>query len=144
MSKLSEEQLKCVFHAADTNKDRFLTLDELELAMGGVGIEISRDHLARLFTSADAKCRGYLDFDQFISLLKPLIRTDKTDQDIRLGLRMIDADGKGKIDRDVLMHALSTLGSLTENEVVQLLAVAKMEHQQDIDYSKFLDAVLQD
>ena len=70
MSKLSPEQvteLKDVFAQLDTNKDGFITKDELKAMLEGLGQKVEDSVIDQLIAMADSNGDGKIDFNEFVA-----------------------------------------------------------------------------
>ena len=64
LTKEQVEKIKEQFNSADTNKDGFLTKDELKVLLAGLGKEVD---VGSFLNSVDVNNDGKLDFNEFIS-----------------------------------------------------------------------------
>ena len=69
MNRLSSEQaaeLKKAFEVMDTNKDGFVTKDELKSLLKGLGEDVTDDVVDEMIKIADANGDGKVDFNEFV------------------------------------------------------------------------------
>eukprot|EP00899_Mesostigma_viride_P013965 jgi/Mesvir1/2256/Mv19303-RA.1 len=72
---LTRTQLREVFDTFDKNKSGYLTLDELEAAISGLGVNISKIVLRNMLIEADEFGEGQLSFSAFSGWWEDIVRS---------------------------------------------------------------------
>eukprot|EP00664_Eupelagonemidae_sp_cell27_P001846 gene1846-8600_t len=67
---LTDEQLKEAFNLFDADGSGVIDVDEMSLAMKGLGMETSKEELEKMIKAMDKDGSGGVDYDEFAKMMK--------------------------------------------------------------------------
>ena len=100
-----------------------------------------------LCSQVDKDKSGTIDFDEFLNLMARTNKTQETmEKEITEAFQSFDADGSGFLDREELVHALTTMGDgpVDEETVNEMLAEADLDGDGKINLNEFTKMMLSD
>lgn len=124
---LGDEKLyewKDVFSLFDNEGDGSINAKDLGLLMRALGANPSQSKLNEIIEEFEREHDGYLDFPQFVKLMKRECLPPDNEAEIKKAFQVFDIEGNGKISVSELKTVLTTLGeTLTNDEVEELIKV---------------------
>ncbi|KAI0986098.1 hypothetical protein GJ496_003519 [Pomphorhynchus laevis] len=116
---ISNVDIKEIFDYFDRNKDGFLELKDLGVALRSYGLCPSQSELKQLENELGSK----INADAFRNAVRRFESKGKNSQEeIREALRIFDRESSGKVDMFEIKHAMTTMGEpLRDEEVDELI-----------------------
>merc|ERR1739838_52173 len=133
-------------------KDAFVRIDkegtgeipttELGAVMRMLGHQLKPDQLQECIEEVDGDGSGFVDFDEFLVLMTKKTREAEEEKEVREAFRILDKEGKGTIDSDVLKEILMALDeSFTQADVDEIVDEIDEDGSGAVDYEE-LKAVM--
>jgi calmodulin len=120
----SDEELRVTFDLFDTNKDGKISKDELSQVLQNLGSQASEEELENMINNADLNQNGFVEFEEFVKLMKNHCPAMSTSQSIVEAFDVFDIDGDKFISREEIRVTMSRLGqNLTSRELDEMVAV---------------------
>ncbi|XP_052240370.1 calmodulin-A-like isoform X1 [Dreissena polymorpha] len=136
-----EAELRQIFEMFDKNKDGKISSDELGCVLRTLGHEHSPREVDDMIKNADKNENGYVEFDEFLTLMKRYQEDSDPDSHLARKLeafRVFDMDGNGYIDKHELMCVMRRLGeNLTEEDLKEMFTEADLNGDGFIDFEEF-------
>ena len=125
--KSLEEELRTAFELFDEDKDGEITLAELAKIMEVHGFQPSQEELMRMIGNADtnrqerddlinrlSSCclirNGTVDFQEFLVMMKEMMRDVDEEETVRQAFNVFDKDGDGLISAEEIRQTMMGLG----------------------------------
>ena len=110
----------------DKNGDNKISDSELEQVMSYLGLNPSSDEVKKMIRVVDKNCNGYVDYDEFISMMtQTKLKPRNEDDELREIFKVFDIDGNGFISHDEIKTKMAQLGDdLTDEEVKEMIKSA--------------------
>jgi len=139
MSLISQRemvQLKETFDYIDSNKDGFLSADELKKFLKTMGKYKHQDKELKKVLKRTAK-DGLMDFDTFVNITSLKVQ-DPAEESLNT-FKMFDKDGNGFITEQELKQSMHEMGvPLSDEDVKQMIKDKDVNGDGVIDYNEFL------
>jgi len=120
----SDEELRVTFDLFDTNKDGKISKDELSQVLQNLGNQASDEELENMINNADLNQNGFVEFEEFVKLMKNHCPAMSSSQSIVEAFDVFDIDGDKFISREEIRVTMSRLGqNLTSRELDEMVAV---------------------
>jgi len=141
-TELSEEQLTGIHEAFaifDAEKNGFIPLKDLKLAMRALGFEPRRDEINKLATIYDKSGTGIISEEDFLNLMSEKISDKGTKEEILKAFRLFDNDQTGRISFKNLKRVAVELGeNLTDEELKEMILEADQDNDGEVNQEEFL------
>ena len=110
----------------DKNGDKKISPVELEEVMNYLGLNPSSDEVKKMIKVVDKNCNGYVDYDEFISMMTQTnLKPRNDDDELREIFKVFDIDGNGFITAEEIKLKMAQLGDdLTDEEVREMIKSA--------------------
>merc|ERR1712100_361362 len=94
--------------------------------MEALGEELESDELEILFEEVDLDNSGYIDFHEYIAMMRRRLLSDESmEKDIQSAFLLLDRDGNGKIHEEEIRDiVVDFCGMLEAHEVTEVLGWA--------------------
>jgi len=139
MSLISQRemvQLKETFDYIDSNKDGFLSADELKKFLKTMGKSKHQDKELKKILKRTAK-DGLMDFDTFVNITSLKVQ-DPAEETLNT-FKMFDKDGNGFITEQELKQSMHEMGvPLSDEDVKQMIKDKDINGDGVIDYNEFV------
>ena len=134
--QLTEEQIaefKEAFSLFDKDGDGTITTKELGTVMRSLGQNPNETELQYMIKEVVA-------FPEFLIIMAQKMKDKDIKDEIREAFRVFDKDGNGSISKAELRHVLTNLGeNLTEAEVDEMISVADIDGDGQVNYEEFFN-----
>jgi len=141
-TELTEEQLTGIHEAFaifDDEKNGFIPLKDLKLAMRALGFEPRRDEINKLATIYDKSGTGTISSEDFLNLMSEKISDKGTKEEILKAFRLFDDDQTGRISFKNLKRVAVELGeNLTDEELQEMIQEADQDNDGEVNQEEFL------
>ncbi|XP_057479149.1 probable calcium-binding protein CML15 [Actinidia eriantha] len=137
---LEVDQLRDIFSRFDMDSDGSLTL--LAALLRSLGIKPSGDQIHSLLTNMDTNGNGFVEFDELVSAISPVLFTNAAvlvnQQHLLEVFRSFDRDGNGYITLAELAGSMAKMGQpLTYRELVEMIKEADTDGDGVISFHEF-------
>ena len=114
-----KQQIVSLFHQFDDNGDGYVTCDEIQKAMIGLGQRISLEDAKLMISTIDNDGDGRLNMNEFIDLMLPkmkdeLLSQEESLEDLRNMFLDADVDHSGTLSIDEIYSVILKLGAKVE------------------------------
>lgn len=131
------------FHDADTDKDGFLSVQELTTALKKYGYKESDEKIASMFESVDDSGDRKISLDEYLTAMGALPDTHHKEAAWRHVFRQFDKNGDGQIDRSELDAIFQQLGDhATPEELDHFMKQADKDQSGTLSYEEFLAEIV--
>ena len=137
-SKAELNKIKEMFDFLDKNKEGFLSVEDLNLGIIGLGGELNTREIAELKSRKDS-----YDLDDFISICqKKNININELEDKLLMAFSLLEIDKKGYVPSSSLITLLKN-DKVPDKEIQQLIYEAKPDQNNNIDYKSFVKEMLE-
>lgn len=137
-------EINALFDFFDTNKDGFVSEDELTFAMRSVNPYIGSKEVKEILIQADTNKNGTIDRNEFMTLMLPrfkqeLLSYESNLDDLRRLFKEADLDQSNYLSREEMRGAMMKLSiDLTEVQLDELMRELDLDSNQSIDIDEFI------
>jgi len=146
--KVSETQRKAAkdaFSSLDKRGEEKIRVGDIQNAMKKLGHNVSGDWLESIEDEIDQEGTGYINFDEFVEILRKKMQTDEDERELREIFRVLDKEKKGEVNVNELRWILKNLGDdLTEDDIDDMIADVDTDGSGWVDYEEFAKLMLGD
>ena len=143
-SKLNKEKEKFfqdVFYLLDQDKDGFIGLNEVGIALRALGIYLEESEIEGIVKSIPSS-DNKVSSEAFKELYVERLGKNKGVNDLIKAFKSFDPEGTGKININDIKHGLTVLGEpLSESEIDMLVEEAGADESGVIDYVKLAEKI---
>ncbi|XP_063724508.1 myosin regulatory light polypeptide 9-like [Symsagittifera roscoffensis] len=130
-------EFKEAFNMIDTNKDGFITAEDLREIYGNLGKDVSDEFLASLLSEASG---AQMNFTMFLTLFGEKLQGTDQKHVIQNAFACFDEEGTGLIHEDKLKEALMTMGERFSEEMCdEILRDAPVDENGYLKYNEFAE-----
>ncbi|XP_077993926.1 neo-calmodulin-like [Glandiceps talaboti] len=141
--QLSESQLtalKQAFDRFDEDGNGKVTTKELGNVLRSLGQNPSEETLKQMISKCDTDGSGTVEFNEFCGLMKTMLKTPESPDDIRAAFKVFDIDGNGSITAGELRHVLAILGgNVSKERCEELVKLVDTDGDGKVSYEEFVD-----
>lgn len=146
--QLTEQQsasIKEAFSLFDKDGDGYITTSDLGTVMRSLGQNPTQAEVQDMISDVNAAGRsGKIDFPEFLTLMARKLKDEDSEEEILEAFRVFDRDGNGFLSTAELRHVMTSIGEkLTEDEVNRLIKEADADGDGQINYSEFVNIIMQ-
>lgn len=146
--QLTEQQsasIKEAFSLFDKDGDGYITTGDLGTVMRSLGQNPTQAEVQDMINDVNAAGRsGKIDFPEFLTLMARKLKDEDSEEEILEAFRVFDRDGNGFLSTAELRHVMTSIGEkLTEDEINRLIKEADADGDGQINYSEFVNIIMQ-
>lgn len=146
--KLSEAQTKSAqdaFSSLDKRDEGKIKVGDIAQAMKKLGHNIKVDWLEKMEDEIDTEGTGYIEFEEFLTLIQKKIQEDEDEKELKEIFRVLDKEKKGEVNVNELRWILKNLGDdLTEDDIDDMIMDVDTDGSGWVDYDEFAKLMLGD
>merc|ERR1711872_560340 len=139
--KLSDSlvaDFKDAFERIDKEGTGEIPTSELGAVMRMLGHQLKPDQLQEFIEEVDGDGSGFVDFDEFLVLMTKKTKEAEEEKEAREAFRILDKEGKGTIDAQVLKEILLALDeTMSEADVDEMVDEIDEDGSGAVDYEEF-------
>merc|ERR1712066_372664 len=147
---LANDEIKCLkvcFDLFDTNKQDFLSGDDLGEIMRAMGFRPTEEELADLLHEVDEDGSGEIEFGEFCQLCATFLVEDPDIETMRKELKdafkLYDREGQGFITTETLRGLIAELlAPLTDEELEGILDELDEDGSGSMDFDEFCEMMM--
>ena len=133
--KLSQKEIQDyqeAFNFFDSDKDGFITIQEVGKVMRSIGLYPSEEELAQISKSTRSK----VDFNEFLNLAsKNIVENKINEQQMREAFKVFDNFGNGLINLNQMRVTLQKLGEkLRDEEIDEMIRECDIDAEGNVNY----------
>lgn len=146
--KLTNEkltELKDAFMLFDYNKTDKIALRDIGPVIRSVGLKPSEAEVQEIMQEVTEAGGNEVDLSSLVQLISRIVTNPPTErpEDLREMFRLYDKEGKGVLSVKEMKHLLTSVGEkLTEDEADELLKMTACVQNGQVQYDRFIQAVL--
>ena len=135
---------KEAFQIFDKHSEGYISSNELGTIMSSLGFNISDEDLNEITNIYDnEQNNNMIDFISFLEIISKKKENIYKEEDLIDAFRIFDKEGNGKISSKELLYVMMSSGEdLNENYIKELINESSMEHDEFIDYQKFVKLLI--
>jgi Ca2+-binding EF-hand superfamily protein len=144
--EMTIEEIKAFFSAFDENGDGFISRNELQLGMKGLGEMVNSLEINSIIEEVDVDGDGRVNFKEFIALMRLKSKKDSkedemTDAELRAVFRIFDDDCSGYISRTEFGDVMNKRSGISEFDkgVDAMVKESNMEEDDRVTYEEFIN-----
>ena len=146
VDNLTDEQIiefREAFQAFDKDGNGSITTKELGTVMRSLGQNLSEAEIKEVIDEVDEDKNGTIDFQEFLSLMARKMKIIDKEDELIDAFKVLDLNGNGKISKYELRYIiLSTESGFTGNDVDELLKIAEIDEDGNIDLHDFIKTLM--
>jgi len=147
-AKLTETQIKAAkeaFKSFDKKGEDKIKVGELAAALKKLGHTIKPDWLEKIEHTIDKEGTGYIEFEEFCSIVRKKMQDDEDERELREMFRILDKEKRGEVNTNELRWILKNLGDdLTEADIDDMIADVDTDGSGWVDYNEFHKLMMSD
>merc|ERR1739845_221264 len=105
---------KDAFERIDKEGTGEIPTSELGAVMRMLGHQLKPDQLQECIEEVDGDGSGFVDFDEFLVLMTKKTKEAEEEKEVREAFRILDKEGKGTIDAQVLKEILLAVDEMVD------------------------------
>jgi len=111
--------------------------------------DLNMEEVQSLFDAVDVDGSGYVDFDEFIEMMRGRLFNDadnaaEVEKDIESCFHLLDRDGTGTICKEEIVNVVCDFcGCLTPEEIDELINWYDVDNDQEINFEEFQEVMFQ-
>jgi calmodulin len=135
---------KEAFQIFDKHSEGYISSNELGTIMSSLGFNISDEDLNEITNIYDNdQNNNMIDFISFLGIISKKKENIYKEEDLIDAFRIFDKEGNGKISSKELLYVMMSSGEdFNENYIKELISESSMEHDEFIDYQKFVKLLI--
>ena len=135
---------KEAFQIFDKHSEGYISSNELGTIMSSLGFNISDEDLNEITNIYDnEQNNNMIDFISFLEIISKKKGNIYKEEDLIDAFRIFDKEGNGKISSKELLYVMMSSGEdFNENYIKELISESSMEHDEFIDYQKFVKLLI--
>ena len=135
---------KEAFQIFDKHSEGYISSNELGTIMSSLGFNISDEDLNEITNIYDNdQNNNMIDFISFLEIISKKKENIYKEEDLIDAFRIFDKEGNGKISSKELLYVMMSSGEdLNENYIKELINESSIEHDEFIDYQKFVKLLI--
>lgn len=135
---------KEAFQIFDKHSEGYISSNELGTIMSSLGFNISDEDLNEITNIYDNdQNNNMIDFISFLGIISKKKGNIYKEEDLIDAFRIFDKEGNGKISSKELLYVMMSSGEdFNENYIKELINESSMEHDEFIDYQKFVKLLI--
>ena len=135
---------KEAFQIFDKHSEGYISSNELGTIMSSLGFNISDEDLNEITNIYDNdQNNNMIDFISFLEIISKKKGNIYKEEDLIDAFRIFDKEGNGKISSKELLYVMMSSGEdFNENYIKELINESSMEHDEFIDYQKFVKLLI--
>lgn len=135
---------KEAFQIFDKHSEGYISSNELGTIMSSLGFNISDEDLNEITNIYDNdQNNNMIDFISFLEIISKKKENIYKEEDLIDAFRIFDKEGNGKISSKELLYVMMSSGEdFNENYIKELISESSMEHDEFIDYQKFVKLLI--
>ena len=135
---------KEAFQIFDKHSEGYISSNELGTIMSSLGFNISDEDLNEITNIYDnEQNNNMIDFISFLGIISKKKGNIYKEEDLIDAFRIFDKEGNGKISSKELLYVMMSSGEdFNENYIRELISESSMEHDEFIDYQKFVKLLI--
>ena len=131
------------FQAFDKDGNGSITTKELGTVMRSLGQNLSETEIREIIDEVDEDKNGTIDFQEFLSLMARKMKILDKEDELIDAFKKLDLDGTGKISKYQLRYIiLSTESGFTGDDIEELLKIAEIDEDGNIDLHDFIKILM--
>ena len=131
-----KQEIREAFDLFDSDGTGLIEVKELPVAVRALGFEPKKEEISKMISKGS---KSAIDYDEFLSLMSPLLLGRDADQEILKAFRLFDEDESGSITLKDLQRVTRELGeNLTDEDLQEMIDVADCDGDGHIDKFEFL------
>jgi len=146
--KVSDAQRKAAqdaFSSCDKRGEEKIRVGDIQNAMKKLGHNVSGDWLEGIEDEIDQEGTGYINFEEFVEIIRKKMQTDEDERELKEIFRVLDKEKKGEVNVNELRWILKNLGDdLTEDDIDDMIADVDTDGSGWVDYEEFAKLMLGD
>ena len=146
IDSLTSEQIlefREAFQAFDKDGNGSITTKELGTVMRSLGQNLSETEIREIIDEVDEDKNGTIDFQEFLSLMARKMKILDKEDELIDAFKKLDLDGTGKISKYQLRYIiLSTESGFTGDDIEELLKIAEIDEDGNIDLHDFIKILM--
>merc|ERR1712165_556936 len=147
---LATDEIKCLkvcFDLFDTNKQDFLSGDDLGEIMRAMGFRPTEEELADLLHEVDEDGSGEIEFGEFCQLCATFLVEDppleEMKRELKDAFKMYDKEGQGFITNETLRELIGELlAPLTDEELDGIIDELDEDGSGSMDFDEFCEMMM--
>ena len=135
---------KEAFQIFDKHSEGYISSNELGTIMSSLGFNISDEDLNEITNIYDNdQNNNMIDFISFLGIISKKKGNIYKEEDLIDAFRIFDKEGNGKISSKELLYVMMSSGEdFNENYIKELISESSIEHDEFIDYQKFVKLLI--
>ena len=135
---------KEAFQIFDKHSEGYISSNELGTIMSSLGFNISDEDLNEITNIYDNdQNNNIIDFISFLGIISKKKENIYKEEDLIDAFRIFDKEGNGKISSKELLYVMMSSGEdFNENYIKELINESSIEHDEFIDYQKFVKLLI--
>ena len=135
---------KEAFQIFDKHSEGYISSNELGTIMSSLGFNISDEDLNEITNIYDnEQNNNMIDFISFLGIISKKKENIYKEEDLIDAFRIFDKEGNGKISSKELLYVMMSSGEdFNENYIKELISESSIEHDEFIDYQKFVKLLI--
>ena len=132
-------ELREAFSLFDKDKSGTISARELGTVMRSLGQNPTEVELQDMINEVDANHNGVIDLPEFLTMMTRQMNSDELEEEFREAFHVFDKDSNGFISAAELKQMMDSLGEkLTDEEVDEMVRVADMDGDGQVNYEEFI------
>ncbi|KAK2162495.1 hypothetical protein LSH36_97g01065 [Paralvinella palmiformis] len=129
---------EAAFKSFDKRDEQKIKVGDIENALKKLGHSIKGEWLEKMEDSIDTEGTGYIEFEEFLTILQKKMQADEDERELREIFRVLDKEKKGEVNVNELRWILKNLGDdLTEEDIDDMIADVDTDGSGWVDYDEF-------
>eukprot|EP01059_Diplonema_ambulator_P000999 TRINITY_DN10771_c0_g1_i1.p1 TRINITY_DN10771_c0_g1~~TRINITY_DN10771_c0_g1_i1.p1 ORF type:complete len:148 (+),score=67.48 TRINITY_DN10771_c0_g1_i1:50-493(+) len=116
---LTTEQIKEAFNLFDADGSGAIDLEELGLAMKGLGFDVPTKELDEMVRAIDKDSNSLIEFDEFSKMVNEKMMTRDSPEEILKAFKLFDLDNTGFVSVQNMIDITNMLGESTAEDVLK-------------------------
>ena len=135
---------KEAFQIFDKHSEGYISPKELGTRLSSLGFNLSDEDLNEITNIYDNEQNNNgIDFISFLEIISKKKENIYKEEDLIDAFRIFDKEGNGKISSKELLYVMMSSGEdLNENYIKELINESSIDHDEFIDYQKFVQLLI--
>lgn len=132
-------EIRTAFNLFDKDGSGNIDMQEMREAMKALGVYMSKDQVRRMMASVDTDGNGFIEYEEFKTLMKDHIKSRNKEEELRRAFRIYDEDDTGLIEFADLRRVANELGEkVTDDEIKGMIYEATHDIHGVVTLEQFL------